>query len=132
MKLIINADGASRGNPGPSAIGATIRDQQGRLITGISQRIGWATNNQAEYQAIISALEEAVSLGANEVDISLDSQLVVRQVKGEYRVKRATLKPLHQRVKKLENLFAGFTIRHVPRELNKEADKLANAALDGG
>ncbi len=132
MKMIIYADGASRGNPGPAAIGVTIKNQQGKLITGISRRIGVTTNNQAEYQAIIAALEEAVNLGASQDDISMDSELVVKQLKGEYRVKRVTLKPLYQRVKELESQLKGFAIRHIPREQNREADELANAALDGG
>ena len=131
MKLIIYADGVSRGNPGPPAIGATIRDEHGRLIAGISRRIDWTTNNQAEYQAIIATLEEAVNLGASQVDISMDSELVVRQLKGEYRVKRATLKLLYQRVKELESQLKSFAIRHIPRELNQEADELANVAFDG-
>jgi len=128
-RVIICADGASLGNPGPSAIGATIKDEQGKLIARISQRIGRATNNQAEYRAIIAALEEAARLGAKQVDISSDSQLVVRQINGEYRVKKATLKPLYQQVKKLQSLLDGFTITHIPRQQNQEADNLANMAL---
>ena len=130
MKLIIYADGASRGNPGPAAIGATIKDEQGKLIARISKRIGWTTNNQAEYQAILAALEKAVSLGASQVDISMDSLLVVKQLQGEYRVKNAALKPLYQQAKQQQNLIKEFVIRHIPRQLNKEADALANAALD--
>ncbi|GAH88486.1 unnamed protein product, partial [marine sediment metagenome] len=89
-RVVIYADGASRGNPGPAAIGAVIKDERGRLIASISQRIGKATNNQAEYRAIITALEEADRLGARQVDIKMDSELVVRQINGEYRVKKAT------------------------------------------
>ena len=128
-RVIIYTDGASLGNPGPSAIGATIKDEQGKLIARISQRIGWATNNQAEYKAIIAALEEAAKLGAKQVDISSDSQLVVRQISGEYRVKKAGLKPLYQQVKKLQSLLDGFTITYIPRQQNQEADNLANMAL---
>ncbi len=128
-KVVIHADGASLGNPGLSAIGATIKDEQDRLITTISQGIGKATNNQAEYKALITALERAIELGASEVDISLDSQLVVRQISGRYRVKNATLKPLYQRVKHLQSLLEGFTITHIPRQQNTEADNLANMAL---
>ena len=131
MKVIIHADGASRGNPGPAAIGAVIRDEQGTLITTISRRIGRTTNNQAEYRAIIAALEEAARLGARLADISLDSELVVKQIKGEYRVKKTTLKPLYQQVSQLLGSLEGFTINHVPRQQNKEADRLANRALDG-
>ena len=128
-RMIIYADGASLGNPGPSAIGATIKDEQGRLIAHISQGIGRTTNNQAEYRAIIAALEEAIRLGARQVDINLDSQLIVRQISGEYRVKKATLKPLYQRVKQLLRLLQGFTITHIPRQQNKEAHNLASIAL---
>ena len=130
-RVVIYADGASRGNPGPSAIGATIKDEQGRLLTSISQRIGITTNNQAEYRAIIAALQEAIRLGARQVDIKLDSELVVRQISGKYRVKKAALKPLHQQVKQLTDKLEGFTISHIPRQQNIEADNLANKALDG-
>ena len=130
-KAVIFADGASRGNPGPAAIGVTIKDERGRLITFISQRIGRATNNQAEYRAIIAALEEATKLGANQVEIHLDSELVVRQINGEYRVKKASLKPLYQQVKQLQCLLPDFTITHIPRHQNTEADRLANKALNG-
>ena len=131
-KAVIFADGASRGNPGPAAIGVTIKDKRGKLITFISQRIGRATNNQAEYRAIIAALEEATKLGANQVEIHSDSELVVRQINGEYRVKKATLKPLYQQVKQLQGQLKGFTITHILRQQNIEADKLANKALDIG
>jgi len=128
-KVIIHADGASRGNPGPAAIGATIRDEQGGLIASISKCIGRMTNNQAEYRAVIAALEKAIKLGAEEVDINLDSQLVVRQLSGRYRVKNAALKPLYQRVKQKLSLLNGFTIAYIPRRQNKEADRLASRAL---
>jgi len=131
-KAVIFADGASRGNPGPAAIGATIKDKRGKLITSISQCIGKATNNQAEYRAIIAALEEATKLGARQIDIKMDSELVVKQINGEYRVKKATLKPLYQQVKQLQGQFKGCTLTHVLRQQNKEADKLANKALDMG
>jgi len=128
-RVVIHADGASLGNPGPAAIGATIKDEQGRLITTISQGIGRTTNNQAEYRAVIAALEKAIELGAKQVDIKLDSQLVVRQINGQYRVKNAALKPLYQRVKHLQSLLGGFTITHIPRQQNTEADNLAHMAL---
>ena len=128
-KVVIFADGASRGNPGLAAIGATIKDEHGLLIASISQGIGITTNNQAEYRAIIAALEEAIRLGARQVDIYLDSQLVVRQISGEYRVKNSALKPLYQRVKQLQDRFKSFNIRHITRQQNKEADRLANLAL---
>ena len=130
-KAIIFADGASRGNPGPASIGVTIKDKRGKLITFISQRIGRATNNQAEYKAIITAVEEATRVGTKQVDIRLDSELVVKQINGKYRVKKATLKPLYQQVMQLLGSLENFTITHIPRRQNKEADHLANKALNG-
>ena len=130
-KVIICTDGAARGNPGPAAIGATIKDEHGRLIASISRRIGTTTNNQAEYAAVIAALEEAIKLGAKQVYVKSDSELVVKQINGRYRVKKPALKPLHQQVKQLQSLLESFTITHIPREQNTEADSLANKALDG-
>lgn len=129
-KVVIHSDGVSRGNPGPAAIGAIIRDERGRLLASISQRIGRATNNQAEYRAIIAALEKVLALGARQVELNSDSELVVRQIKGQYRVRKEALRPLYQRVKQLQNRLEGFTVRHIPRQQNREADKLANAALN--
>jgi len=128
-RVVIRADGASRGNPGPSAIGATIKDEQGKLVARISQSIGIATNNQAEYRAIIGALKEAIRLGAKKVDIRLDSELIVRQISGRYRVKNAGLKPLFQELKRLTGRLEAFTVTHVSRSQNTEADHLANQAL---
>ena len=128
-KVIINTDGTAEPNPGPAAIGATIKDEQGKIIATISQSIGRATNNQAEYRAVIAALEYAIRLGANQIDMRSDSELVVRQIKGQYRVKKAHLKPLYQQVKQLISQLEGFTITHIPREQNTEADRLANIAL---
>ncbi len=129
-KVVIHADGASRGNPGLAAIGVTIKDEQGRLVAAISRRIGRTTNNQAEYRAIIAALEEAAKLGAEEAEVNLDSELVVKQVNGKYRVRKATLKPLYQRVKRLQSLLHNSTITYIPRQQNIEADNLANTALN--
>ena len=128
-RVVIFTDGASQGNPGLAAIGAIIKDEQGRVITSISQGIGRTTNNQAEYKAIIAALENAVSLGASQVDMCSDSELVVRQINGRYRVKNADLKPLYQKVKQLQSQLEGFTITHISRQQNTEADSLANVAL---
>ena len=128
-KAIIHADGAARGNPGPAAIGATIKDEYGKLIARISRRIGTTTNNQAEYRAVIAALEEALKLSVTHVKLNSDSELVVRQINGKYRVKKAALKPLHQQVRQLLGLLEGFTVTHIPREQNAEADALANRAL---
>ncbi len=128
-KVTINVDGAAKGNPGPAAIGATIRDEQGRLITCLSQGIGITTNNQAEYMAIIAALRKAIALGARYAQVNSDSELVVKQINGVYRVKKIALKPLYQQVKQLQGQLDGFTIVHIPREQNTEADSLANKAL---
>jgi ribonuclease HI len=128
-KVVIYADGASRNNPGPAAIGATIKDEQGRLLVTISRSIGWATNNQAEYRAVIAALGKAIKLGARQVELNLDSELVVKQVTGRYRVKSQALKPLFAKVKKLLGSLEGFSIRHIPRRQNRAADRLANDAL---
>ena len=128
-KVVIYTDGASSGNPGPAAIGATIKDGQGNLIATISRPIGKTTNNQAEYRAVIAALEKAIEMGATHVELKADSELVVKQIKGRYRVKKATLKPLYQKVVQLIGSLEAFTITHVPREQNREADRLANKAL---
>jgi len=128
-KLVIHTDGVSRGNPGLAAIGATLKDERGQLIASISRRIGWATNNQAEYKAIIAALETAIGLGVRQVELNSDSELVVRQINGQYRVKKEALKLLYQRVKELQGRLEGFTIKRIPRQQNKEADRLANRAL---
>ena len=130
-RVVIFTDGAAEPNPGPAAIGVTIKDKRGKLITFISQRIGRATNNQAEYRAIIAALEEAIRLDVKQVDIKMDSELVVKQINGEYRVKKATLKPLYQQVKQLQGSLESFTITHIPRQQNTETDNLANKALNG-
>jgi len=129
-KAIINTDGASRGNPGPSAIGITIKDENRELLASISKGIGKTTNNQAEYSAVITALEKAIALGVSGVELRSDSELLVRQINGRYRVKSVALKPLYARVVELRNRFEHFTVKHIPREQNKEADALANAALD--
>jgi len=128
-KVVIHSDGASRNNPGPAAIGATIKDEQGRLLATVSRSIGRATNNQAEYRAVIAALEQAIKLGARQVELNLDSQLVARQVTGRYRVKSQALKPLFDKTRKLLDSLEGFKVRHIPRRLNREADRLANDAL---
>ena len=129
-KVIICTDGAARGNPGPAAIGVTIKDEKGNLIASISRRIGITTNNQAEYQSIIAALEKAISLGTRYVELKSDSELVVKQINGQYKIKSTTLRPLYQKVVQLIGSLAGFTIAYIPREINTEADNLANQALD--
>jgi len=128
-KVIIFTDGASRGNPGPAAIAAIIQDEAGKPIASLSRRIGTTTNNEAEYRAIIAALQKAVSLGAREVELKSDSELVVRQINGSYRVKAPALKPLYQQVKKLQGFVERLTITHISRRQNTKADRLANKAL---
>jgi len=129
-RVVINADGASRGNPGPAAIGVTIKDDKGNLVTSISRRIGRATNNQAEYRAIIAGLEKAIELGAREVMIYSDSELIVKQINGRYRIKNTSLRILYENLVKLISPLEKFSIQHVPRKRSIEADVLANKALD--
>ncbi|MBM4444514.1 MAG: ribonuclease HI family protein [Chloroflexi bacterium] len=129
-RLVIHIDGASRGNPGPAAIGVLIQDHQGSLRLEISHYIGEATNNQAEYRALITALQEAAKLGATHVDIRTDSKLVAEQIRGNYRVRHPGLKPLFQRACRLLSSCQAYTISDIPREENTVADALANRALD--
>ncbi|MFH1032514.1 MAG: ribonuclease HI family protein [Chloroflexota bacterium] len=128
-KVIINTDGACWGNPGPGAVGAILKDARGKVVASVSRAIGQTTNNQAEYRAVIAALETALGLGASIIELRSDSELLVRQIDGEYRVKNVSLKPLHQRVKDLQKQFSSFTIKHVPDEENSEAHNLASKAL---
>ncbi len=128
--MIAYGDGASRGNPGPASLGVVLYDEAGRELHRSSRALGRATNNQAEYQAAIAALEAALGLGASEVDLHMDSELVVRQLSGRYRVRNPRLIPLHKRILALRSRFERVTVRHVPREENRVADALANEALD--
>jgi ribonuclease HI len=130
-KFTIFTDGASRGNPGPAAIGAVIRDEKGNLAATISQCIGKTTNNQAEYTALIKALGKAKEIGARELTVCADSELLVYQIQGRYKVKNAGLRTLYQEVVKLIGGFDRVDFKCVPRERNAEADALANKALDG-
>ena len=128
---IIYSDGASRGNPGRAAIGAVVYDPTGQERHRVSEAIGVTTNNVAEYRALVSALEAALALGARRVEARLDSELIVRQAIGRYRVKNPGLIPYHNRVLGLRSRFDEVVFRHVPRAQNKLADALANQALDG-
>jgi len=128
-KVTVFFDGASRGNPGPAAIGVVIQNQTGGTIGETSEAIGQATNNFAEYTALIRALQQARRLGAVEVECRSDSELVVRQMKGEYGIKSKSLLPLAREAQSLRREFRKFSIRHIPREQNKRADQLANLAL---
>jgi len=130
MKLFVNVDGAARGNPGPAAIGVTLKDEHRKLIATISECLGDTTNNQAEYRALISGLKRAISLGATQVQVYSDSELMVRQINGIYRVKKEELKLLHAQARRLAGRLEGFKITSIGREKNREADLLANQALD--
>lgn len=126
----MNTDGGARGNPGPAAIAAVIRDAEGAVVEEAAERIGDATNNVAEYRALLLGIERAAALGATELDLRCDSELVVRQVRGEYKVKDKTLRTLHaQAVAALAELDH-WQITHVRRTENEEPDRLVNEALD--
>ncbi len=130
VPLTVIADGAARGNPGPAAIGVVIMDETNQIVRELSWSIGHATNNQAEYRALIAGLEAVLELGATAVTVNMDSELVVRQLQGSYKVKSPKLLPLFQRASQLRARFESFHIAHIPRELNRRADALANRALD--
>jgi len=133
-ELIVYCDGGARGNPGPAAIGAVVLDPSTepptRLAT-VSERIGVATNNVAEYRALVAGLEAAREFPARRVRVRADSQLLVRQLEGRYRVKQAHLRPFFERARELLGEYDDVELLHVPREENTEADALVNAALDG-
>ncbi len=130
-RLLIHTDGAARGNPGPAGLGAVLRDAQtGALVAELARFLGVCSNNVAEWTAVEDALREARRLGARRIDLRTDSELVARQISGRYRVKHPDLKPIHLRVMGLLAQFDGYTVAHVPRELNREADRLSNVAID--
>ena len=131
-KLIIFTDGGARGNPGPAGIGAAIYDENKVMVAEISEYLGVATNNQAEYKALIAAISKAKQLGAKELDCYLDSELVVKQLKREYKVKNKELAPLFLSIHNLSLNFNKISYTHIPRERNSEADRLANEAMDRG
>jgi ribonuclease HI len=124
------SDGASRGNPGQAAYGALVQDPSGAVIDRISVAIGVATNNIAEYGGAIAALESALKHGARRGELRMDSELIQRQAIGRYKVRNANLLPHYKRLLELASRFDRLVFAHVPRELNKEADRLANQALD--
>ncbi|MDQ7857562.1 MAG: serine hydrolase [Armatimonadota bacterium] len=130
MKVRLFIDGAARGNPGPAALGVVVQDGRGRVLAELGEALGEATNNVAEYRALLRGLEEAAARGATEVEVCTDSDLLVRQITGEYRVKSAHLIPLHGRALRALGGFRAWQVRHVPREENAAADALANRALD--
>jgi len=130
-KLIVNVDGGARGNPGPAAIAAVLQGPGGEVLEEHGEQIGRATNNVAEYRALLLGIERAAARGARELELVGDSELIVKQVKGEYKVKDATMRELHAQVKRALRGFDSWSIRHVRREHNAEADRLVNRALDG-
>jgi ribonuclease HI len=131
LKLVIHVDGGARGNPGPAAIGVVVSDPDGDVLDEHAERIGTATNNVAEYRAVLRGLELARALGADEVEIVGDSELVARQLSGAYKVKHPAMRPLYDRAVDALRSFDRWQIRTVPRAENARADALVNAALDG-
>ena len=129
MKVILNVDGASRGNPGQASCGAIIKTEDG-AIRELGIYLGVTTNNVAEYSGIVAGLEECLSMGATEVEVRSDSELCIRQLLGEYKVKSPKLAPLYRKVLDLSRRFRRFEARHVPREENAEADAMCNRVLD--
>jgi len=125
-----NIDGGSRGNPGPAAYGVVVRNPSGEIVARLRKHIGRATNNVAEYYGLIAALDYAQSNQVRALHIESDSELLVKQMRGQYKVKSADLQPLFERAKKMSQSFASFRINHVYREQNREADALANEAMD--
>jgi ribonuclease HI len=129
-RLIIYADGAARGNPGPAGIGVVVSDERGRTVAEVGEGIGEATNNVAEYRAAIEGLRIAAERGTQSVLLRSDSRLLVEQLSGRFRVKAPTLQRLHDEARRLLERFERVKIEHVPREFNTEADRLANKGID--
>ena len=130
MHVVVHVDGGARGNPGPAAAAAVVSDPEGRALDEAAVTLGRTTNNVAEYRGLLLGLERAAALGATEVDVVNDSELVARQVDGSYKVKNADLKPLHARAMAALGRFERWSIRSVPRAQNAAADALVNRALD--
>jgi len=129
-RLVVHVDGGARGNPGPAAIATVLAEPDGTVVEEHAEVIGHATNNVAEYRALLLGIEQARALGARELDLVGDSELIVRQVRGEYRVKDPGLRDLHSQVTAALKGVDRWTIRNVPREENAHADRLVNEALD--
>ncbi len=130
MKLVVHVDGGARGNPGPAAIGVVVSDPDGGVVEQLGEPIGETTNNVAEYRALLRGVERARALGADEVEVVGDSELVAKQINGQYKVKHAGLKPLHAEALQALGHFDRWRVRTVPRAQNAAADALVNAALD--
>jgi ribonuclease HI len=129
-KLFLYTDGGSRGNPGPSGIGVVVLDAKRKKIREVSKYIGETTNNVAEYSALVCGLEEAAALGADEIIVYIDSELLAKQLNGEYRVRDENMKVLFEKALGALKNFGSFEIKHIAREKNKEADRLANKAIN--
>ena len=130
MRLLVHVDGGARGNPGPAAIGAVVSTPEGEVLDEASETIGKATNNVAEYRAVLLGLDRVRQLGADEVEVINDSELVARQIGGAYKVKHPGLRPLYQQTMEALRDFDKWSVRSVRREQNARADELVNAALD--
>ncbi|HEV7529860.1 MAG TPA: ribonuclease HI family protein [Solirubrobacteraceae bacterium] len=130
MKVVVHVDGGARGNPGPAAAAAVIASPDGELLGEHAQLLGRTTNNVAEYRALLLGLQRARELGASEVEVVGDSELIAKQVLGQYKVKHETLRPLYEQAKTALRAFDRWSIRTVPRARNADADALVNAALD--
>jgi ribonuclease HI len=128
--LRLFTDGAARGNPGPAGLGLVLEDDEGMRLWGGHRYLGTATNNQAEYMALIEGLQEAARWKPERLEVYMDSQLVVEQLAGRYRVKNSDLRPLYEKARQLLGSFDQAAVRHVPREKNRGADALANRAID--
>lgn len=129
-RIVVNVDGGSRGNPGPAAVAAVATTPDGEIVAQRGELIGAATNNVAEYRAVLLGIELARELGADGLELIGDSELVVRQLRGEYKVKQEHLRPLHARALRELMSFSSWQMKHVRREDNAEADRLVNEALD--
>jgi ribonuclease HI len=130
LRLVVHVDGGARGNPGPAAIGVVTSTPDGEVVDELAEPIGEATNNVAEYRALLRGLERARELGATEVEVVNDSELVARQVQGAYKVKHPGLRPLYDQAMEALRGFERWSVRSVPRDQNAHADELVNAALD--
>lgn len=137
MRFTIHADGGARGNPGPAGSGAVVHNEKNELVAEVSEFLGHTTNNVAEYTALISAFDSLLSLYGEkckdaDVEVYMDSMLVIEQMKGKWKVKHPNMKPLSARAKELARSFKSVTYTHIPREENGDADTLANEAMDRG
>ncbi|MEA2271812.1 MAG: ribonuclease [Solirubrobacteraceae bacterium] len=131
MKVVVHVDGGARGNPGPAAAAAVVATADGEVVDEATELLGDATNNVAEYRGVLLGLDRARALGATDVEVVNDSELVARQIEGAYKVKHAGLKPLHAQARAALRDFERWSIRSVPRADNERADELVNEALDG-